>query len=66
MKIFPAIDIRDGKVVRLTHGDFNKEVRYELTPMEAAVQFAEAGAKKPPYCGFGRREKMTACLTSTS
>ncbi len=45
MKIFPAIDIRDGKVVRLTHGDFNKEVRYELTPMEAAVQFAEAGAK---------------------
>ena len=45
MKIFPAIDIRDGKVVRLTHGDFNKEVRYEITPMEAAVQFAEAGAK---------------------
>ena len=45
MKIFPAIDIRDGKVVRLTHGDFDKEVRYELTPMEAAMQFAEAGAK---------------------
>lgn len=44
MKIFPAIDIRDGKVVRLTYGDYNQEVRYEMTPLEAAAEFKACGA----------------------
>ena len=45
MKIFPAIDIRDGKVVRLTYGDYDQEVRYEMTPLEAAAEFKNCGAE---------------------
>ncbi|MCD8201826.1 MAG: 1-(5-phosphoribosyl)-5-[(5-phosphoribosylamino)methylideneamino]imidazole-4-carboxamide isomerase [Clostridia bacterium] len=44
MKIFPAIDIIDGKVVRLTAGDYDKVTRYEITPSEAAKSFASDGA----------------------
>jgi len=45
MKIFPAIDIRNGKVVRLKYGDYDQEVRYEMTPLEAAMEFKNCGAK---------------------
>lgn len=45
MKIFPAIDIRNGMVVRLTYGDYDQEERYEITPLQAAKEFKAAGAK---------------------
>lgn len=45
MKIFPAIDIRGGKVVRLKYGDYNQEERYEITPLQAAEDFAACGAE---------------------
>ncbi|MGN0814181.1 MAG: 1-(5-phosphoribosyl)-5-[(5-phosphoribosylamino)methylideneamino]imidazole-4-carboxamide isomerase [Candidatus Coproplasma sp.] len=44
MLIFPAIDIIDGKVVRLTQGDYGKVKNYEITPMQAAQSFKEQGA----------------------
>ena len=34
MKIFPAIDIKDKKCVRLVKGDFDKKTEYELSPID--------------------------------
>ena len=36
MKIFPAIDIKDGKCVRLIKGDFKNKTEYEMSPIEQA------------------------------
>ncbi len=44
MQLFPAIDIKDHKVVRLLHGDYEKVTVYEQTPLEAAQTFFHAGA----------------------
>ena len=44
MKIFPAMDLFEGRVIRLAQGDFSKISRYEGTPLETARSFAEAGA----------------------
>ena len=45
MEIFPSVDIRDGKVVRLVEGDFSKMSVYGGTPEEAAARFASQGAR---------------------
>ena len=45
MKIFPAIDIKDGKCVRLLKGDFNKSTEYEKSPVEQATEFSNLGYK---------------------
>lgn len=45
MEIFPAIDIRDGKVVRLTEGDYDRMTVYSSSPCEIAEQFIKKGAK---------------------
>lgn len=45
MQIFPAIDLKDGKVVRLTQGDYDKVNIYSEKPEEIAVSFAAKGAK---------------------
>lgn len=44
MKIFPAIDLRDGKVVRLFQGDYDQMTVYSEDPVEVAVSFKEKGA----------------------
>jgi len=44
MKLYPAIDIRNGHVVRLTQGDFSKETIYAEDPVRMASQFKAAGA----------------------
>lgn len=44
MEIFPAIDIRGGKVVRLTEGDYNKMTVYGDSPVETAKSFIDYGA----------------------
>lgn len=46
MTVIPAIDIRDGKVVRLTQGDFKKETVYAERPAELYDAFVYAGAKR--------------------
>ena len=43
MKIFPAIDIKNGKCVRLLKGDFNKTTEYKKTPLDQAKEFSELG-----------------------
>jgi hypothetical protein len=45
MLIFPAIDIRGGKCVRLTEGRFDQETVFADDPAEMAVRFSEAGAE---------------------
>ncbi len=45
MKIFPAIDIRNGNVVRLTEGDYDKMTVYGSEPAETAEMFIKKGAE---------------------
>ena len=45
MILLPAIDIRDGRAVRLERGDFDRETVYADDPLAAARSFVEAGAK---------------------
>jgi phosphoribosylformimino-5-aminoimidazole carboxamide ribotide isomerase len=45
MEMIPAIDIRDGRCVRLLRGDFDRETRYELDPVELAVRYRDVGAR---------------------
>jgi phosphoribosylformimino-5-aminoimidazole carboxamide ribotide isomerase len=44
--IIPAIDIIDGKAVRLTHGDFSNKKIYNAHPLEVAKAFEGAGLKR--------------------
>ncbi|TFD95840.1 1-(5-phosphoribosyl)-5-[(5-phosphoribosylamino)methylideneamino]imidazole-4-carboxamide isomerase [Jeotgalibacillus sp. R-1-5s-1] len=43
--IYPAIDMRNGKCVRLTQGDYNQETIYGDSPFDMAKQFVEEGAE---------------------
>jgi phosphoribosylformimino-5-aminoimidazole carboxamide ribotide isomerase len=43
--LLPAIDIRDGRAVRLERGDFDRETVYADDPLAAARSFVEAGAR---------------------
>jgi phosphoribosylformimino-5-aminoimidazole carboxamide ribotide isomerase len=43
--IYPAIDMRDGKCVRLLQGDYSQETIYGDSPFDMATSFAEEGAK---------------------
>jgi len=45
MILIPAIDIRNGQVVRLTQGDFGQETRYDPYPYMAAQRWRDMGAK---------------------
>ena len=45
MKIFPAIDIKDKKCVRLVKGDFDKKIEYEISPIKQAEKYKDYGFK---------------------
>ena len=45
MKIFPAIDIKDKKCVRLVKGDFDNKTEYEMSPVEQASKYKDNGFK---------------------
>ncbi len=45
MKIFPAIDIKEGKCVRLVKGDFKNKTEYEMSPIEQAGKYKDHGFK---------------------
>ena len=44
MILFPAIDIRDGKAVRLVQGDYGRETQYDDDPVVAARRWVNGGA----------------------
>lgn len=43
--IYPAIDIRDGKCVRLVQGDYNQETVYNTNPLEVALEWEAGGGE---------------------
>jgi phosphoribosylformimino-5-aminoimidazole carboxamide ribotide isomerase len=43
--IIPAIDLIDGKVVRLYQGDYNQTTEYQLDPIDVVHQYADDGAQ---------------------
>lgn len=45
MRLYPAIDLRGGRVVRLYQGDFDKETVYGTDPVAVAESYAAAGAR---------------------
>jgi len=45
MKIFPAIDIKDKKCVRLIKGDFDNKTEYEISPVDQAGKYKDYGFK---------------------
>ena len=45
MKIFPAIDIKNKKCVRLIKGDFDNKTEYEMSPVEQAEKYKDYGFK---------------------
>ena len=45
MKIFPAIDIKDKKCVRLVKGDFDKKTEYKISPVDQAGRYKDHGFK---------------------
>ncbi len=46
MHIIPAIDLIDGKAVRLTQGDYAQKKEYNARPLEVAQQFEDAGLSR--------------------
>ena len=48
MKIFPAIDIKDKKCVRLIKGDFKRKTEYSISPINQAKKLI----KNPILCPF--------------
>ena len=58
MYIIPAIDLIDGKAVRLTQGDYNQKKEYNARPLEVAQQFEGAGLTRLHLVDLdGAREK---------
>jgi phosphoribosylformimino-5-aminoimidazole carboxamide ribotide isomerase len=45
MKIFPAIDIKEKKCVRLVKGNFNNQTEYKISPVEQARKYKDHGFK---------------------
>lgn len=45
MILYPAIDIRGGKAVRLLQGDYERETAYDADPVDAATRWASDGAR---------------------
>jgi len=46
IEIIPAIDLIDGKCVRLSQGDYNKKTVYNENPLEIAKMFVDAGIRR--------------------
>lgn len=44
MILYPAIDIRGGRAVRLTEGDYARETAYDADPLDAALRWVDGGA----------------------
>lgn len=46
IEIIPAIDLIDGKCVRLSQGDYDQKIVYNENPLEVAKMFADAGIRR--------------------
>jgi phosphoribosylformimino-5-aminoimidazole carboxamide ribotide isomerase len=58
IQVIPAIDLIDGKCVRLTQGDFNQKTEYNAFPLDVAMAFEDAGLSRLHLVDLdGAREK---------
>jgi phosphoribosylformimino-5-aminoimidazole carboxamide ribotide isomerase len=75
--VYPAIDVRDGRVVRLRQGDYARETRYASDPLELAGSYANLGAqwlhlvdldaaRTGGYTLAGRGTSLLASIKSTT
>lgn len=55
--VIPAVDMREGRAVRLSQGDFNRETRYFENPFDAAKNWVEFGAKRLHLVDLDAAEK---------
>lgn len=55
MQLYPAIDMKGGKCVRLTQGLFDNVKVYSDTPADMAKLWVSQGGIFSPHCGSGRR-----------
>ena len=44
--LYPAIDIRDGRAVRLVQGDYDRETAFDADPLDAARRWVDQGARR--------------------
>ena len=60
INIIPAIDLIDGKCVRLTKGDYNQKKEYRASPLDMALRYADqlAVMKDGRLTGAGTPEEM--------
>ena len=50
MRIFPAIDLKNGNCVRLLKGNFNDVTEYNCNPVNQALEFSDHAIKLSTYC----------------
>ncbi len=62
MNIYPAIDIRDKKVVRLTKGDYERMTVYSSSPLKVAESFVASGSRNIHIVDLdGAKDNITPC-----
>ena len=54
IELIPAIDIIDGKCVRLSQGDYDSKKVYNENPVEVALELEAHGIRRLHVVGFGR------------
>ena len=64
IELIPAIDIIEGKCVRLTQGDYSKQKIYNEDPLEVAKEFEGHGLKRLHVVDLGTVQKQ-AILSTT-
>ena len=65
MNIYPAIDLINGKCVRLEKGDFNKTTTYEFQPKDVAKAYQQAGAEYIHVVDLDGAKKGQTCQFET-
>jgi phosphoribosylformimino-5-aminoimidazole carboxamide ribotide isomerase len=61
MELIPAIDLIDGKCVRLSQGDFSRKVIYDGSPLDISQRFEEAGLKRLHLVDLDGAKKGAVC-----
>ena len=65
MELIPAIDLLDGKVVRLHQGKYDEVTVYDDDPVSMAKRFEDQGAKRLHVVDLGDLVWQATCATKT-
>lgn len=61
IQVIPAIDIIDGKCVRLSQGDFSRKTQYAVSPADMAMKYADAGIERIHVVDLDGAKKGEPC-----